>query len=121
VFRREKPRGAKIFRLKTGWQIWRHLMYYVFVKTLTIAEAARSFSDVLDELERDQEEIALVRGDQAIARIIPEPARANALVVLGDLYATLDADTGKALQNAVKKGRARKNQKLGALRNPWAS
>lgn len=91
------------------------------MKTLTIAEAARSFTEVLNELERDQEEVALVRGDQQIARLVPEPPRANALAVFGDLYATLDYDTGKALQKALTKVRRAKNQKLAALRNPWVS
>ena len=91
------------------------------MKTLTIAEAARTFADLMDELERDQEEIAVVRGDQPIARLVPEPPRANALAVLGDLYATLDDQTGKALQKAVTKVRKSKNQKLNGLRNPWDS
>ena len=91
------------------------------MKTLTVAEAAQSFPTVLEELERDQEEITLVRDNQTIARIVPEPSRANALVVLGDLYGILDHATGKALSKAVGEARKGKRHKLRALRNPWVS
>ena len=91
------------------------------MKTLTVTEAAESFEQVLEELERDQEEITLVRGKQTIARIVPEPAHADALSVFGDLYGILDKKTGNSLARAVRKLRGQKNQKLNALRNPWAS
>ena len=43
------------------------------MKTLTVSEAARSFSSVLDELERKQEEVLLVRNQHLVARLLPEP------------------------------------------------
>jgi antitoxin (DNA-binding transcriptional repressor) of toxin-antitoxin stability system len=91
------------------------------VKTMTVTEAAESFATVLDELERNQEEVTVMRGKHPVARIVPEPSRANALAVFGDLYGILDQKTGAALAKAVRDVRHRKNQKLNALRNPWAS
>jgi antitoxin (DNA-binding transcriptional repressor) of toxin-antitoxin stability system len=91
------------------------------VKIVTVTEAAQSFASVLDELERDQEEVTLVRDKKAVARIIPEPTRANALMVFGDIHGILGKKGGLSLAKAVRRIRRRKNQKLNALRNPWAS
>lgn len=91
------------------------------MKTLTVTEAARNFSRVLDEVEREQEEIVLVRNHRQIVRLIPEPPAQNALEVLGDLYRTLDDETAKALSNAIKRSRKSEKSTLAALRNPWAS
>ncbi len=90
------------------------------MKTLTVTEAARNFSRVLDEVERHQEEIVLVRNRRRIVRLVPEPAAQNALEVLGDLYRTLDEETARALSDAVKQTRKGKGGTLSALRNPWA-
>jgi antitoxin (DNA-binding transcriptional repressor) of toxin-antitoxin stability system len=59
------------------------------VKTLSVTDVARSFSAVLHSLERDQEEIVLVRNQRLVARLVPEPPRQDALSVFGDLYRTL--------------------------------
>jgi prevent-host-death family protein len=91
------------------------------MKTITVTEAARNFSRVLDEVEREQEEIVLVRNHRQIARLIPEPAEQNALEVLGDLYRTLDDDTAEALGEAIRRTRKGKGTTLAGLRNPWAS
>lgn len=91
------------------------------MKTLTVTEAARNFSRVLDNVERDQEEIVLVRNHRQIARLVPEPAEQNALEMLGDLYRTLDEETAQALIAAVNRTRKGKRASLRGLRNPWAS
>jgi len=91
------------------------------MKTLTVTEAARNFSRVLDEIEREQEEIVLVRNHRQIVRLIPEPPEQTALEVLGDLYQTLDEGTADALAKAVNRTRKGKAATLDALRNPWAS
>jgi prevent-host-death family protein len=93
----------------------------VKIKTLTVTEAARNFSRVLDEVERKQEEIVLVRNHREIVRLVPEPPAQNALEVLGDLYRTLDDKTAEALAEAVNRTRTGKNATLGSLKNPWAS
>jgi prevent-host-death family protein len=91
------------------------------MKTLTVTEAARNFSRVLDEVEREQEEIVLVRNHRQIVRLIPEPPAQNALEVLGDLYRTLDDETAEALSKTISRARKGRNSTLAALRNPWAS
>jgi antitoxin (DNA-binding transcriptional repressor) of toxin-antitoxin stability system len=91
------------------------------VKTLTVSEVARRFSSVLDEVERDREEIVLVRNRRQIARLIPEPPARNALEVLNDVCGKLDEETAEALTKAIGRGRNGKNTSLDALRNPWAS
>ena len=91
------------------------------MKTLTVTEVARSFSSVLDELERKQEEVLLVRNQHKVARLVPEPQAQNALEVFGDLYGTLDDDTADELSKAISKSRKGKSKTLAALKNPWAS
>jgi len=91
------------------------------MKTLTVTEVARNFSAVMDEVERDQEEIILVRNQKPIARLVPESAAQNALEVLGDLYRTLDDKTADALVQAIRLAKKGKGHTLNALRNPWVS
>ena len=90
------------------------------MKTLTVTEAARNFSRVLDEVEREQVEIVLVRNHRQIVRLIPEPPAQDALEVLGDLYRTLDDETAAALGKAVHGTRKGKAATLAGLKNPWA-
>ncbi len=71
------------------------------MKTLSVTKVARNFSAVLDAVERDQEEIMLVRNDRHIARLVPEAPRQDALSVFGDLYRTLDDETADALSAAI--------------------
>ena len=91
------------------------------MKTLTVTEVARNFSSVLDAVERDQEEVVLIRNRRTVARLVPEPAAQNALEVLGDLYRTLDEKTAEALARAVHGAKHGKSGTLSELRNPWAS
>jgi hypothetical protein len=93
------------------------------MKMLTISEAARTFAEILDRMERDQEEVIVVRDsdNHNVARIIPEPASGTALDVLSDLYGTLDDSTAEALSNAMEKVRNSPGQTLAAFKNPWAS
>ena len=91
------------------------------MKTLTVTEAARNFSRVLDEVERDQEEIVLVRNRRHIVRLVPEPPSQDALAVLGDLYRTLDDETADALAASINRSRKSKTATLAGLKNPWAS
>jgi len=75
------------------------------MKTLNVTEVARNFSSVLDQVEKNQEEIILVRNHRQIARLIPEPPAQDALSVLGDLHRTLDDETAEALAAAVAQAR----------------
>ena len=90
------------------------------MKTLTVTEVARNFSAVIDRVERDQQEIILVRHRRTIARLVPESRAQNALEVFGDLYRTLDDQTASALAAAVARARTRTDT-LERVRNPWAS
>jgi antitoxin (DNA-binding transcriptional repressor) of toxin-antitoxin stability system len=91
------------------------------MKILTVTKAARNFSRVLDEVERDGEEIVLVRNHRQIVRLIPEPAAQTALEVLGDLYRTLDDETAQRLAESVDQSRKSKAATISSLRDPWAS
>jgi len=90
------------------------------VKTLSVTDVARNFSAVLDALERDQEEIVLVRNQRHVARLIPEAPRQDALSVFGDLYRTLDDKTADALSAAIASQRKSRRGRVAELRDPWA-
>jgi antitoxin (DNA-binding transcriptional repressor) of toxin-antitoxin stability system len=92
----------------------------VDVKTLSVTNVARHFSAVLDNLERDQEEIVLVRNQRTIARLVPEARRQDALSVFGDLYRTLDDKTADALSAAITSQRKSRRGRVSELRDPWA-
>lgn len=91
------------------------------MKTLTVSDVTRRFGQVLDEVEREQEEVVLVRNRRQVARLVPEPPHQNALEVFGDLAGTLDEKTADSLAKAVRVSRKRPTATLNALRNPWAS
>jgi prevent-host-death family protein len=56
------------------------------MKILSVTQAARHFREVIESLERDHEEIILVRNGKPVARLVPETPPQNALEVFGDLY-----------------------------------
>lgn len=91
------------------------------MKTLNVTEVARNFSRVLDDIEREQEEIVLVRNQRQVARLVPEPPAQTADQVLGDLYRKMDDATAEALTEALVKSRQLKGDTLSELRNPWDS
>ncbi len=90
------------------------------MKTLSVTEVARNFSETINAVEHNHEEIVLVRNGRRIARLVPEAAPQTALEVFGDLYRTLDDRTAEALASAVAKGRKSRRGRLSELRNPWA-
>jgi prevent-host-death family protein len=90
------------------------------MKTLSVTEVARNFSAVLDRVERDQEEIVLVRNRRHVARLVPEAPSQDALEVFGDLHRVLDDATAEALSAAVSSVRKRRRGRVSELRNPWA-
>lgn len=90
------------------------------MKTLSATEVARNFSAVLDAVERDQEEIVLVRNARRIARLVPDVPAQDALQVFGDLYRTLDEETAEALSAAIASQRKSRRSRVSALRDPWA-
>ncbi|HYU79073.1 MAG TPA: type II toxin-antitoxin system Phd/YefM family antitoxin [Vicinamibacterales bacterium] len=90
------------------------------MKTLSVTDVARNFSAVLDALERDQEEVVLVRNQRHVARLVPEADRQDALSVFGDLYRTLDDETAEALSAAVASQRKGRRGRVAELRDRWA-
>ena len=92
----------------------------VGVKILSVTHVARNFSAVLDALERDQEEIVLVRNQRHVARLVPEAPLQDALSVFGDLYRTLDDETADALSAAIASQRKSRRGRVAQLRDPWA-
>ena len=90
------------------------------MKRKSATEVARNFSAVLDAVERDQEEIILVRNQRQIARLVPEAPRQDALAVFGDLYRTLDDETADALSAAIVSHRKSRRGRVAELRDPWA-
>ena len=90
------------------------------MKTRSVTDVARNFSAVLDALERDQEEVVLVRNQRPIARLVPEAPRQDALSVFGDLYRTLDDKTADALSAAIASRRKSRRGRVSELRDPWA-
>jgi antitoxin (DNA-binding transcriptional repressor) of toxin-antitoxin stability system len=89
------------------------------MKTRSVTDVARNFSAVLDALERDQEEVVLVRNQRPIARLVPEAPRQDALNVFGDLYRTLDDKTADALSAAIASQRKGRRGRVSELRDPW--
>lgn len=90
------------------------------MKRLSATDVARNFSAVLDALERDQEEVVLVRNQRPIARLVPEAPRQDALAVFGDLYRTLDDETADALSAVIVSQRKSRRGRVAELRDPWA-
>jgi prevent-host-death family protein len=90
------------------------------MKTLSVTEVARNFSAVVDSVERDQEEIVLVRNHRHVARLVPEAPRQDAMEVFGDLHRTLDDETAEALLRTLSSERKGRRGRLSELKNPWA-
>ena len=47
------------------------------MKILTVTEVARNFSAIMNDVEREREEIIVVRNHKAIARLVPESPAQN--------------------------------------------
>lgn len=86
------------------------------MKTMTATDIVRNFRHVLDVMERNAEEITIVRNNKPVARIIPGVPCMSAIEVLGDLYRTIEPDEGKRwLDDAGKINR----HISGKVRDPW--
>ena len=86
------------------------------MKTLTATVVARSFSRLLDSLERGGEEIVVTRNKHPVARLVPGAPHMTAIEALGDLYGTLDDKEGETwLEDIRSGGRLR----VAEVRDPW--
>jgi hypothetical protein len=75
---------------------------------------------VLDQVEFEGEEIALIRNHHQVARILPEPMHQTALEAMSDLHRTLSEDAGKYWVEDSRKASA-KRHRLNKLHNPWVT
>ncbi len=87
------------------------------MRTINVTEFARKLRQVLDQVEFKGEEIAVVRNNHQIARIVPGAAHQTALEAMGDLYRTLPHAAGVAW---VEEGGSMGGM-LDEIRDPWAS
>lgn len=94
--------------------------YSTLVKTLSVTEVSRNFSAVPDAVEREQEDIILVRNTRHVARLVPEAPHRDALSAFGDLFRVLDERTADALSAAMASQRRGRRGRVSELRNRWA-
>ena len=76
------------------------------MRTISVTEATRNFSRVLDLLEHRSEEIIVVRDNQPVAKLVPGAPRLTALAALRDLYRTLpDKGGATSVRDSRRVGR----------------
>ena len=82
---------------------------------IKVTEFSRNLKSILNRVERNHEEIVLIRNQEKIARIIPGSPCLNAMQAMADLYKTLPEEAAKDwIKDSRMKGNLRKE-----LRNPW--
>ena len=82
---------------------------------ITATEMGRNLSRVLDRLEFAGEEMAIVRNQHVIGRILPGTPRMTAREALSDLFGALTRDEGAAWLKDSRKLRISER-----MRDPWA-
>jgi len=85
--------------------------------TMTATEVARRFSKVLDRLEFGTEEIAIVRNNHTVAKLVPGAPRMTAMEVFGDLYGVLGDEEGA---HWLRDTRGADSRLTSVLSDPWA-
>ncbi len=83
--------------------------------TITATEMGRNLRKVLDRLEFAGEEMAIVRNQHVIGRILPGAPQMTASEALGDLFGALTSDEGTAWLKDSRKAKT-----LSRMRDPWA-
>ena len=71
------------------------------MKTITVEEATRNFSGVLEIVEQMGEEVLIMRNNQIVARIVPEPGIQTAIEIFQDVAGVLNRDTADSLSTGV--------------------
>ncbi len=88
------------------------------MQTVSATELARNLRAVLDAVEFRGEEIAVVRNQHPIARIVPGAPRMTALEAMADLYRTLPEGAGATwLDDSRQVG----TNMLDEVNDPWDS
>jgi antitoxin (DNA-binding transcriptional repressor) of toxin-antitoxin stability system len=90
----------------------------VGMRTVTATELARNFKEMFDLVEFHGEELMVIRNNHQIARIVPGPAKMNALEAMSDLYRTLPDDAGDGWSQDIRENETKMSQKV---RDPWVS
>jgi prevent-host-death family protein len=90
------------------------------MRNVLAALIARNFGEVLDAVERDHQEIVVVRNRRQIARLIPEVSKQDALEIFSDLCRSIDDQTVAALSAAIAAHRKSRRGRISELRAPWA-
>lgn len=83
--------------------------------TITATHMGRNLSRVLDRLEFSGEEMAIVRNQHVIGRMLPGAPRLNAREALADLFGALTEEEGAAWLLD-----SRKRKPSERMRDPWA-
>jgi antitoxin (DNA-binding transcriptional repressor) of toxin-antitoxin stability system len=93
------------------------MCYAVAMKTLSVTEASRSFSDWVNRVYSRKESFAIVKLGVPYALLVPAAASGcNSHELATDLAgATLPAEERRNLAAALRKGR----KALKPLKNPW--
>ena len=87
--------------------------------TITATELARNLSQVLDRLTAEGEEIAIVRNQRCVARLLPGPARQNAIKAMADLYRTLPDEAAATWESDVRRSGMIDDHLGSDLSDPW--
>jgi antitoxin (DNA-binding transcriptional repressor) of toxin-antitoxin stability system len=88
------------------------------MRRVTATELARNFKQLFDLVEFHGEELAVMRNNHQVAKILPGPATMNALEAMSDLYRTLTDD---AAANWITDARDAGQMLSEDIRDPWAS
>jgi antitoxin (DNA-binding transcriptional repressor) of toxin-antitoxin stability system len=91
------------------------------MKIITATVLARNLRRILDRLSIEGEEIVIERNREQVARLLPGPARQNALEAMADLYRTLPEEAGATWEADNRKGRSKGSRLHRGVRDPWAS
>lgn len=88
------------------------------MKTLTDSDLARDLASVLDGLEREGEEVVILRNNRPIGRLVPEPRGMTVREAFGDLCGILTDEEGEALLRDIEQMDRILDQ---GVRDPWES
>jgi phosphate uptake regulator len=83
---------------------------------VTAAELARDIERILDLLEKEGEEVVIVRDDHRVARLVPEVTGMTASEFLDGLYGILSGEEAEELLSDIREMREAFDDNW---RDPW--
>ena len=90
------------------------------MKTITVAEAAKDFTEVLAAAQSDGEEVVITQDGEPVATLIPEHQGQTLEEIFADPADRLGEEAGAALAATVEQVRNHPGNRLSAQRKPWA-